>query len=108
MLSRSLVLPHLNQVGPGVRISTGEGRGQINRRCSDGAKQQSAATLFLRSFPGDGRISSMPDLSPAVRPPNKFGYADTLMGVAMWFLESVAGTLAHCAGAAWCIFGAPR
>jgi hypothetical protein len=49
----------------------------------------------------------MPDLPPVGRPPNKFGYADTLMGVAVWFLESVAGTLAHCAGAAWCIFGAP-
>jgi len=107
MLSRSFVLPPLNQVGPGVRISTGEGREQINRRCSDGAKQQSAATLFLRSFPGDRGISSMPDLPPVGRPPNKFGYADTLMGVAVWFLESVAGTLAHCAGAAWCIFGAP-
>jgi hypothetical protein len=41
----------------------------------------------------------MPDLPPAVRIQNKFSYADTLMGVAMWFLESVAGTLAHCAGA---------
>jgi len=49
----------------------------------------------------------MPDLPPAVRIQNKFSYADTLMGVAMWFLESVAGTLAHCAGATWCIFGAP-